>query len=763
MRFFNKPKTQPVIEETPTLAKDEYDLSEVMGKNGLNTLVDKAIEDMVQKSNDFNAYEVQENQGNFYGSEFNIRATAGRIKSTYTREPWVFATGNLIARTLSTVPYVVKSKRTNEIIPNHPLLEKIALGSPIQDAYSMNWSGYLDLILGGNYFQVFDKKFKECIHVPVEDVQLNYTADGKRIESITVYDQNQFTSSGVDIPYEQVIHRKFPNPFNRYYGLSLYVAASRPVILDRYMNEFNMAFYLRGATNAGVIETTEDIGRTRMERLIRTFEALYTGKRNWFRTIFIPKGGKWIKSGLTMAESQHLESLRENRLTILAVLGIPPAKVGITSDVNRATSDNQDKDFWENTVAPLAKFIAAGWNNSYLVTSIYKSEVYIEPDFTEVKALAGDPEEIGKHITAVKDVLWIDEIRTDILGYEPLPDGKGERFVSEVSGSSDPFAGLLSVANSSDDVLEELKAVEESAVGAAKEAATAGQEKLESNLSKAYLKGFDKYIDALISLSIHALKNNIDVKQFLSSHIEDLKTKYLDGTEKYLFEAVKRGFSLANSTTKAFTNISIKFAHARKKLVLKDTINYRKKFNEVDQQAIDLLRDQQADGQRTTLVARAIDNFLGFNDTRTSEILDIIADGFEKGDTADIIAGTLRSIYKENYKNQAFTIARTEILTAISQGLKWNHDVLGEVFSTVEKQWFHVGDVGSNPDARAEHYAFELEGAQKRGYKWGGIMEYPRDPAGGAAETINCRCTLANIIPEGATSNAEIIIDTYLR
>ena len=139
--------------------------------------------------------------------------------------------------------------------------------------------------------------------------------------------------------------------------------------------------------------------------------------------------------------------------------------------------------------------------------------------------------------------------------------------------------------------------------------------------------------------------------------------------------------------------------------------------------------------------------------------MDLIAEGVESGETFDKIASSIRELYNENYGNQASTIARTEILSAVSQGMKWNQDVLGEVYSEVEKQWFHVGDVGMNPDAREQHFGFEKEGSKPVNYKYGGVLEYPRDPNGGADQVINCRCSMVSVIPDRATSNAEVILD----
>jgi len=187
-----------------------------------------------------------------------------------------------------------------------------------------------------------------------------------------------------------------------------------------------------------------------------------------------------------------------------------------------------------------------------------------------------------------------------------------------------------------------------------------------------------------------------------------------------------------------------------------------KRFSTTDQQAVDALRDVQSDGQRTVLLERSINNFVGFNDTDSKRIVEIVAGRADKGETNEQIAAVIRTLYGETYKDQAFTIARTETLSAVSQGIKWNDDVLGEIFSETQKQWFHVGDVGRNPDARENHQGYEDEGNVAKDHVWGGMLQYPRDPNAPAGETINCRCSMVTVIPDDATSNADSILDRLL-
>lgn len=754
MGLFDRFRKQQVTLPLAAPGKEElHEFIELMSKNGLASAIEAQIQKSVDAASYYQAFEAMNDGGNYFGSEFNIRATASRIKSAYALEPWMAATASLIARTLSTVPFRVRNKATKEYDKNHPLNAKLVMGNRTNDGKSQDWCGALDLVLGGNYFKVFNESYTEAMHVPVERVQLEINQITRQVESLLIFDpgKEMSASTGTRVPYRQAIHLKYPNPYYPYYGMSLYTAASRPMLLDRYKNEFEMAFYLRGATNAGVIETTEDINKSRMDRLMLTFQQIYTGKRNWWRTIFLPKGAKWVDSGLTMNEMQHLESLKENRLTLLAVLGIPPSSVGIVQDVNRATSEVQERNLWNNTVKPLAEFWASGWNNSYLVKVVYGGLVEVVPDFSDIEALQGSLITKGEQAKSIEPYYWIDEIRKKVFNDEPLPNGAGQKFTAEVKGAGagqfqlaapqQPIAALPPAATTVTEPTHETTPAKD-----IKAQVVSSQERIERKLHTDYIAGYAKYLDEILEQAAIALGKGESVSVYLQAAKESRARTYVAAVEPTLQKAVERGFSFASSQSK--------WLHAHGKVKTK-----RLRFNETDQQAIDVLHERQANEQRSILAQRSITHFLGFDQTRSDEIVGIVEQGLADGKTTDQMAAEIRQLYGENYKNQAFTVARTELLTAISQGIKWNHDILGEVFTEVQKQWFHVGDIGSNPDARDLHVSFESEGPVSSGHKWGGMLEYPRDPSAPASETINCRCSMASVIPDSAESNAEVILE----
>lgn len=774
----------------PVLSSRDQELLSMVEANGVNS----AIRDEMLKSldvNNYQAFETLDDQGGYYSPEFDIRSTAARIKGMYSREPWIYVCATKIARTLSSIPFKIYKKGTDEEIMNHPIEVLMKRGGQIQDGKSLFWGGYADLILGGNFFIVTDENYKNLAHVPVELVSIkNAPPQDSRmgLQKIIIYDPLAVQQKK-EVDFRYVIHLKLPNPSNPWYGLSPFAAAARPILLDRYKNEYEMAFYLRGATNSGVIETTEDMTRSRMERLMSTFEQAFTGKRNWWRTLFLPKGSKWVTTSLSMKEMDHLEGLRENRNTILAVLGIPPAMVGLTEDVNRATSEQQQRDFYENTIVPTAEFVASGWNNSYLVKTVYQDKIEVRPDFSRIPALQGAMVSKGEQAKAVENYLTLNEIREDILGYPALDpaDKRGVMLVPEIiKAAQSPLGGGPDQLNPSaqlpplgeddplleaDDTAPDPALAEPDTVdtnppdplnpgnpGSGGEApkhlmglermksqALSSQERIETKIGNEFKGAFKKYQNELLSQAKHALQTHRDVKNYLAAYQKERKDVYWKAVGPILFRAMDRGFSFAHSQVKMIRNHAIK-------------IQDDPRFTDIDRQAMDVIRERTQDGKRKMLEERGLMRFEGFDKTQTEGIVRIIENGYEQGQAWSDIADTIESDYGENYSGQADTIVRTEVLTAVSQGVKWNQEALESVFTEVQKQWLSYND----DVAREEHEEFEQLGPVDSDYEWIDGLAYPRDYRAEAGEVINCRCTMISIIPPNATSNAAGILESEL-
>ena len=740
-------------------------------------------------ANSINEYGADEGAG-YFGREFELRATVGRLKSLYSREPWIYAGSTLIARTLTSVPMRIYDKRTGAVIPNHPLELLYKTGSPLEDGISAQWSSDLDLDLTGNAFLVLDPTMRTYVHVPVELCTMKL-ADPKidnriGLQTLVVTDPTKQNGSKQEVPYKQIIHLRLPNPSNKFYGMSAWCAAARPILLDRYKSEYDMAFYLRGATHTGVIETTEDMTKSRMERLMRTFEAAFTGRRNWWRPLFLPRGAKWISSSPTMAEMQHLEGLRENRKVILAVRGVPGAMVGLVEDANRANMETQARIFWENTIVPMAVFKAACWNNSYLARVIYPM-VEMRPDFTGIESLQGSLISRGEQAKAVENHWKLDEIRTKIYGLPPMGDERGDKLFVEIKPAA-PAAiptgqtGLPASATPLMDAVaggtppsslppssapQETIPAEPVAPPPAetppaetppakgkrtvnlrvKDEVTTSQNRIEEKLSEAVDVAYAAFIDQTLSVAQRAVADHRDVRRALNESEQHRVASYWQAVKSSMDKALDRGFLASQANVRCLP-------------IAVGTKEIKYEWTELDRQAVEILRERTVDGQRRLMAERALQRFFGHSVRVTEQINTLVDQGFEQGLSWSEIARTIRDNYTETYPNQANTIVRTEILSAVSQGWKWNQEALTTIFDKVDKQWLHQGDAATNPDAREWHADFEDLGVVDAEYEFASGLAFPRDPRAEAGEIINCRCSAVSVIAGDATSHAATIIDS---
>ena len=112
-------------------------------------------------------------------------------------------------------------------------------------------------------------------------------------------------------------------------------------------------------------------------------------------------------------------------------------------------------------------------------------------------------------------------------------------------------------------------------------------------------------------------------------------------------------------------------------------------------------------------------------------------------------------------KYRGENIARTESLSALSQG---QNQAIAQALDVAEldaeftkKSWDATGDSDTRPD----HSHAELEYSEGIPFDQpfivgGRAMQFPRDPAGGASQVINCRCRLKTVVDFAGKAAKEI-------
>lgn len=159
--------------------------------------------------------------------------------------------------------------------------------------------------------------------------------------------------------------------------------------------------------------------------------------------------------------------------------------------------------------------------------------------------------------------------------------------------------------------------------------------------------------------------------------------------------------------------------------------------------------DIAAQGVSDFIEARA--NQLAGNVTQTTyeAIQAALNEGVAAGESIEQLGERIRTLFTQTYANRAVTVARTEVISAYNGA-----SVLGaaQLPSDVvaAQEWIATRD-GRTREAHAS-----VDGqlvAIGMNFDVGGeAMAYPGDPAGGASNVVNCRCTVAFLTPEEYTA-----------
>ncbi len=169
------------------------------------------------------------------------------------------------------------------------------------------------------------------------------------------------------------------------------------------------------------------------------------------------------------------------------------------------------------------------------------------------------------------------------------------------------------------------------------------------------------------------------------------------------------------------------------------------------------IRERNAVGRRAILEARAITTFANMSKTTTDQVMDAVDAGIAEGKTLKDIAKDIAEKFRDvpSIETRASTIARTEALTAVSLGQAAVMEDAAKVMDgKLVKMWVNAGDTRvrgnpAGPASKADHWSLQGE-LVAWDQKFSNGLAFPRDPAGEAAEVINCRCSWVMVPEEDA-------------
>jgi HK97 family phage portal protein len=715
----------------------------------------KMLSEMESKSfdivNDF------EKAGGVWNQEEKAFLDMMTLKGLFTSEHWVFVVVDLIGMKISNQPLkvyrklIVDGEEKVEPAPNHPLQKTINEPNPSMSYADMMYNHVVDLTLIGNAILWKGQLSSSLWPIPAESVMLKFDKD----QTLIGYDRYSF--SGYLEPLQliksfnvqEVIHTKKPNPSNYYWGLSPFIPGRRPILFNRFTGEYLNNYYIKGATPGLSLEMSNEANEKNATRLLRSFEAAYTGRANQRRTLVLPKGVTAKQIAHTLADQQLKDYLIMNKEDILALLKVPKHEVGLQTGGSLGSEEYKTalKNFWASTLIPTQNLIAQGFNRAF--KNMLGDMFFCAFDNDNVDILKENEIDRATQAAGLLKTHTINEVRGKIYKLPPLEGG------DQLPGFNPLPAQNFTLSSP----VEAIKAMEETAPTAQEKQInsadvvikkkndwfTAHKEKIgeaiqkpEVELQKAAVKLFAdqsvaviKKLDKIIkkfkksyTKADDESKNEKFIKELIATEIgayfNDWITEYKD-----IGHGVSiAGWILAEDTPEKVPGLSIELDDKTKK---------------------ELLKDVEARGKNT---------LIQMNKTTVDQIYNVIKDGIGRSDTVNVIADKISSIFgdPDRMMGRAQTIARTESLGALSIGKARQTKEAAKVIPDLKKLWISTADIrtrgnpgGLYPDSEADHWGLHGQvvdhDADFTDPRSSERLSFPRDPKGSAGAVINCRCT----------------------
>ncbi len=346
----------------------------------------------------------------------------------------LFACVNVIAQATAKVQwrlFELDKKGEREEVTQHELIDLLNKINPFQSRYQFIYMATLYKLLVGESFWVMNfagSKPSEIWLAPPQFMSV--------IPHPTKYISHyEFRRSGMAraIPFtvDEIIHIKTPNPYNEYRGLSPAQALTLDLDNERYAQRYEQKFFFNDATPGFLLEYPAEnlpLAETRKE-LVQEWEERHRGFRNRGKVAFL-WGAKANVVTMSMKDMDFGILRKFNRDAIMAAYHIPPSKLGIVENVNRATALTGDFDFQNNCVHPELCELRESMNKELI--PFFGDDLYLDFDnpIPEDETMT-----VNNTVNLFKAKIIKRNRALELVGEEPVegPEGK-EYFTGDIGG-----------------------------------------------------------------------------------------------------------------------------------------------------------------------------------------------------------------------------------------------------------------------------------------------------------------------------------------
>ena len=285
------------------------------------------------------------------------------LRQVFARHPYVYTCVDKKARNIAQVSWRVRPSGKEDGENQFNELSEL-FDDPCPKCSASDFWYYVEmwLQLSGHCIIVKEGRTERVKHLdevpyelwPLNGAMFKYIEDEKT-RLVTHWVLNEGTpEETVYLPHE-LIHIKYPNPYDMNVGLPPLQAAALAVRNDVRAREWNEAFFKHGADPGGVLMTDQKIAnKDKVDEILSRFEDRHRGEDKQARTAILTHGLKYQSFASTHRDMQYANMMEWNRDEIMTVFNVPPTVLGVYSHNNYASMKavEERRSFWRDTLKP---------------------------------------------------------------------------------------------------------------------------------------------------------------------------------------------------------------------------------------------------------------------------------------------------------------------------------------------------------------------------------------------------------------------------
>lgn len=654
----------------------------------------------------------------------------------YADAAWVYSCVYRIATQAASVPLKLYKKKkkdgqvTMDEITDHPLLTLLETVNPFMSGCDLKEATLTYEELSGNAYWLLDMfiKGKPTEIYPLNPHKVRILPSAK--EYVAGYKYNIGGGETLTLEKVAVLHFKYFNPIDEYYGMSPLAAARLAVDTQIFSDKYNRNFFINSAEPRGALVSEQELSQPQRNRITTGWQAMHRGVANAHKTALLEGKVKWEPIGISQKDMEFINTKKLTREDILGVFGVPPSLVGIFEYANYANTKEQQKIFWLNTMIPkMAKIEAV--INSFLVQP-YDPNLVCKFDYSGIEALQEDQKfraEVDEILTR-SGIKLINEIRDD-RKMPPVPWGNvwnapmnlipimspraepGPKKPEEEGGKTQAGTQAVKTGESGDLSDEDrAKAIRDKIWAYFKRSTESWERKFKPILRKIFT---DQEKEVIRNLRDSGWKANP-----MARALPEFDYTGKDRISVLLFSLKEANKVMRNGGTP----------------IISGALEDHAKF-EVDRLGLGIEFDINNPAVQEWINDKTFKFANEVNKKTLAELRGELRTAMSTGEGIKEAEKRIERVFSMARGYRTERIARTEIISAHNNGAMQAYKQ-SEVVE--EKEWISSRDANVRDSHQIDGEKVPIDQPFSNG------LMYPGDPAGAAGDVINCRCTFSGVI-----------------